>query len=224
MYKIIIYSSNLDFIKCIYNNIITKFKNFELIKIATNKNDLEFVLSNISNIDMIFLTYNSFKNHNLASILNNIKYKIVFCDNLQNFKIKNNILYVSNCSSVINELKKFTLTETDSEIREKIIEILEKLNFDFKLNGTNYLLESILYSYINKDNYVFENLEKNVYPYIAQKYNINETKVKYSIIRSINNMNLKLSNDYPQGSTKISSKITAKLLISEIINKLLTSK
>ena len=99
--------------------------------------------------------------------------------------------------------------------------ILEKFNFNFKLIGTKYLLEAIVYSYFTRETYLFENLEKQIYPYVSQKYNVNPLTIKWAIIRSINTMKTK-SNPVCLQSLSIddSEKITSKFIISEIVNKL----
>ena len=75
------------------------------------------------------------------------------------------------------------------------------------------------------NDYVYDNLERKVYTHIAEKYNSNVHNVKWSIVRSINNMYL---GNTTSSMKKINSyfnldhleKPTAKLIISTIVNKI----
>ena len=151
--------------------------------------------------------------------------KIIIGDeNMGNVKNSKHVLYLSthtNQKSTLKQIKSFTQKIDEEFIRKKVIRILEKFNFDFKLIGTKYLLESILYSYMTKETYLFENLEKQIYPYVSKKYNDTPLNIKWAIIRSINNMKARLNTcNLPNFSLENSEKITSKYIISEIVNKL----
>lgn len=94
------------------------------------------------------------------------------------------------------------------------------LGYNFKLKGTQYLLEAILYIYIRNNIELLENLEKNVYNHIAIKNNKNLLNIKTSIIKATNYVyNYQDENKlYEYFSIKI--KITPKLVISTILNKI----
>ena len=80
-------------------------------------------------------------------------------------------MYLSFNSVSQYELKKlsnFLAKISEVDIRKYFRTLLKNYEFNFNLNGTTYLLESIVYSYMNKDKYVSENLEKNVFPKIAK--------------------------------------------------------
>jgi hypothetical protein len=65
------------------------------------------------------------------------------------------------------------------------------------------------------------NLEKQIYPYVSQKYNVNPLNIKWAIIRSINNMKFKLTkSDLQTFSLDSCEKLTSKVIISEIVNRL----
>ena len=103
--------------------------------------------------------------------------------------------------------------------------MLEKLHFDFKVLGTTYLIETILYCYENRADCVFDNLERNVYPHIAKKYNASLNKVKWDIIRTteIMNTNVSLINQKHLPDTlkvNVFEKTTAKQLIGAILANL----
>lgn len=154
----------------------------------------------------------------LSSILNKIENKIILCKKTEKCKNSKHILYISESSDFISTQKsiiKFISNINENDLHHKIYQILDNLNFDFKLSGTNYLIHAISYSYIHKDDYLYENLEKKIYPYVAKKFNTSEANVKWSIVRSINNMNSKKSSKF-----KYIEKITSKALISHVVHNL----
>ena len=103
----------------------------------------------------------------------------------------------------------------------KVYLILERFHFDFKLIGTTYLQDAIVYAYLTKEKYLFENLEKDIYPYLSKKYNICVSNIKGAIIRSINNMKEHLTTaDLKRESDILPEKLTSKFIISEIVNKI----
>jgi len=63
---------------------------------------------------------------------------------------------------------------------------LEKLGYNWKYKGTNYLLEAIIYIYKNNNLDLLDNLEKNVYKYISCRYNKSINNVKTNIIKATN--------------------------------------
>lgn len=75
--------------------------------------------------------------------------------------------------------------------KEKAIELLTKFGFDFKLSGTVYLLDAIMYARTYKGSYSFEQLSRDIYCHIAEINNTTVDRVKWSIARSINYMHRK---------------------------------
>lgn len=224
MCNFVIYNNNLNLIKKYSNLIISNFSNIHLSGIATNKKELESFLKT-QKLNLIIISYADSQKSSILPLINNIENKIVICDNDENvLKSSKHTLYLSSHSSLESTLKKLKLftPKVDEEfIRKRVRKILEKFNFDFKLIGTKYLLEAIVYSYFTRETYLFENLEKQIYPYVSQKYNVNPLNIKWAIIRSINNMKLKLDTSYLQTiSLDSSEKITSKFIISEIVNRL----
>lgn len=213
MCKLIIYCNDLELISKYINNVFSKLSNVKLVGIATSKEILASLIES-SEPDIIFLSENNKEIY--LSISKKVKNKIVLCKNSEKYNNSKYTLYINpntNFESIIKYMQKF-ISETNLNItHNKIHDILIKQNFDFKLNGTNYLLHAIIYSYINKNNYLFENLEGKIFPHIAKKFNTTNSNVKWSIIRSINNMNSK-------SGSKFTEKITSKSLITDIVNRL----
>ena len=224
MCNFVIYNNNLNLIKKYGNIIFSNFSDIHLSGIASNKKELESIL-NTQKVNLIIISYADSQKNSLLPLVNNIENKIIICEDDQHlFKSTKHILYLSINSSIESTLKKlkiFTPKLDEEFIRRRVKRILEKFNFNFKLIGTKYLLEAIVYSYFTRETYLFENLEKQIYPYVSQKYNVNPLTIKWAIIRSINTMKTK-SNSTNLHSLLLddSEKITSKFIISEIVNKL----
>lgn len=215
MHKLIIYSNDLELISKYCNNIFLQFNNLKLVGIANSEKDLS-TLVDFFNPNIIFLAEKN--KATLSSTLDKIENKIILCKNIKKYKNSKHNLYISensNYLSIKELLVKFISNINENDLYQRIYQKLNKLNFDFKLSDTNYLVHAISYSYINKNDYLFENLEKKIYPYVAKKFNTSESNVKWSIVRSINNMNSKNNS-----KCEFTEKITSKALISQIVNSL----
>ncbi len=106
------------------------------------------------------------------------------------------------------------------KITKKIKNELLLLGYNFKLRGTQYLLESITYIYIKNDMTLLENLEKNVYRYIAEKNDKKILNIKTSIIKATNYVYNYQDEKKIYEYFSIEIKITPKLVISTILNNL----
>ena len=224
MCNFIIYNNNLNLIKKYGNIIFSNFNDIHLSGIASNKKELESILK-MKKPNLIIISYADSIKPSLLPLVNNIENKIIICeDDNHLLKSTKHILYLSMNSNIeftLKKLKLFTPKLDEEYIRKRVRKILEKFNFNFKLIGTKYLLEAIVYSYFTRETYLFENLEKDIYPYVSQKYNVNPLTIKWAIIRSINTMKSKSNLTCLQSlSVDDTEKITSKFIISEIVNKL----
>lgn len=75
-----------------------------------------------------------------------------------------------------------------SKIRQKVIEELLKMGFNFRHVGTTYILESIEIIYNSKDPKIVEAIEKNIYSEIAKKYDKKVSTIKSDIIKATESM------------------------------------
>lgn len=128
-------------------------------------------------------------------------------------------------SDMAKEISNFIKENVECSRKEKATRILFKLGFDFKLAGTIYILDAILYVHSYKGSYSFEKLKRDIYSYVAKINGSNIDRVKWSIARSINYM----YESHTQNSYKIienffgiefPKKPTPKLVISLIANSL----
>ena len=217
MCNIVIYNNNLNFIKK-YSNILVNFDNARIIGIISTKSELANICDN-NKVDLIILDNISYSKKRLKPLLNTIKEKIIVDNMISNYKKADDHLYISNSANtalVINIFSKYISELTEKRIRENTRKLLKSLNFDFKLKGTNYLIESIVYSYINKNKYLYDNLEKNIYTHVSKQYNVSVSVIKQSIIRTLNNT----SSNRLKSTFKNLDKITSKTFITEVINLL----
>ncbi|MBR3613582.1 MAG: hypothetical protein IKL55_00150 [Clostridia bacterium] len=224
MSNFFIYSNSLYIVKKYGNMLFNNFPTLHFLGIASTKKELEDALVS-KKVDLIILSYEHYQNASISQLINSVNDKIIIYNNNENFlKSSTHTLYLSSNTNIENTQKKlkiFTQKLDEELIRKKVKKLLSKLNFDFKLIGTKYLLEAIVYSYLTRELYLFENLEKQIYPYVSKKYNVNPYNVKWAIIRSINNMKLKATEyELQYFSLESSEKITSKFIISEIVNRL----
>lgn len=225
MCKIVILNIDFESIKILCNCIINQFPDAQLSGICTSLEEFDYSVSKIKP-NIIIMNYSDFINSSYCKSECKIP-KIIFYNSIPTLRNSSTQLFVSKniSSNEIKSISEFISRHDHYLLRKKIIKILENFRFDFKLNGTTYLLESILYCYENKTDYVFENLEKNVYPYVAEKCHTTDSKVKWSISRATDNMNTHLSNLVQKQISNslnldISDKPSAKQFITAIVTKL----
>ena len=78
----------------------------------------------------------------------------------------------------------YTLSSTENQIDFLIKKELKYLNFNFNNKGTLYLIDCIRISYLNN---IYNNYNKNIFPYIEKKYSTNSNNIKHNIHYVINN-------------------------------------
>ncbi len=225
MLEVVIISNNLLFISDIINNIFIN-SNIKIIGLFSNANDsLNFISKH--HPDIVILHSSDFPT--LKKIIDNSYHpNIILLTNSLRSRNFSHILYLSTSTShrtMKRSILSFINDKNVYKITIKIESLISKFNFNFSLNGTRYLIESIVYSYLNKNSYVCDNLEKKVYSQIAKKHNTTIYNIKWSIVRSINNMYF---NNTTSSMKKINSyfnldpleKPTAKIIISTIVNNI----
>lgn len=85
---------------------------------------------------------------------------------------------------IINKLIEYKEeVKRNDNIKNKIIKELVFLGYDLSHKGTKYLVDSIQYIILNPNQYN-DNLEKDVYPVIAKRYNNSAKNIKANIIRA----------------------------------------
>ena len=92
--------------------------------------------------------------------------------------------------------------------------LLNKLGIQGELN--TYIKDSYKFIKKNKICYLDINLKKDIYPYLAEKYELNDTTVKTKFIRMIKQFNEEDVDDRVKKYFKVKSKITIKRLLTLI--------
>lgn len=106
-------------------------------------------------------------------------------------------------------------------INKKVIFELSNLGYNFKLKGTQYIVETIMYIYKSQSVELLENLEENVYKVIAIKNNKSLNNIKTNIIKSTKFVDTYQNKNILYKYFSLDIKITPKLVISTILNKII---
>lgn len=123
--------------------------------------------------------------------------------------------------------KIFSLSHhTKQYIRQDIINELTYLGYNLKHLGSNYLLEAIIYIYNSNQDFLLDNLEKNIYSLLATKHKTTISNVKSNILKATNYMYVEsdysILKDYFCFKTDV--RPTPKLIICQILNRLYSKK
>lgn len=227
MNKVLIYSNDLSFLKGL-NNYISNIKNLE-IQMCTSLSLLKENLEKISYILVIIDTNNNVEAINYKYLsnlqINNIVLLYDSLDNIEESVIsdKKFILKERSLENVKALLSYDTSDENDSFLvlytKKRILNEIKGLKFEVTNIGVQYLIDCIL---LIKCNDALYNLEKDIYPIVAKKYNVTSNKVKWNIYSCINNMSRNNSmeriNRYLGFSYNRTP--TPKVLIFTIVNKI----
>ena len=121
----------------------------------------------------------------------------------------------------INNL--ISLKEINSNLdnlKSKIIAELEQLHYNISHNGTRYLIDAILQVYLMGEDK--DNLNKDIYPIIAHKYNTTINNVKCDILKASNVSFYECENNKFQKYFNLVNtyKPNTKTIIYTILNKI----
>lgn len=204
MINVLIADDNIDFAISLMNYINEKNVNIKVYNIAKDGKETLEILNKNNNIDVILLDY-KMPFYNADQILDKIQTKSKYQDSFiiitgdieSGIKLRNNemvhtIIYktmkIDEIERKINELFLFKETKKKSKIlRNKIIDELLYLGYDISHRGTQYLIKTIEYIATNQ-NKEFKNLQKEIYPKIAEMYDETVHNIKCRINRATNTM------------------------------------
>lgn len=226
MLKLLILCKNMEAAKKIINKIAFNLNDVRIIGLANNLSEANSILKACqpeliicTNPDVLYLIQKEFINYFPSIILlTKKKYRGVSYKPLVIVNVEDKIEFIM--AKILNFIKHNAFSP-----KEKAMKILSQLGFDFKLSGTIYLLDSILYAHTYKGSYSFEKLERDIYSYVADLNSTNFDRVKWSIFRSINYMYRKHTDESYKivekyFSLEFKTKPTPKLIISLIANNL----
>lgn len=203
MIKTLIIDDNLQYSKNILNNILSRFKDIQVLYIAsTYQEGIDIILKN--QVDLIFLDlklpdYNGFK------IIEDLKYVdclkkpriiIVSGDSeLLEQAIKSNNVweiirkiddYESIYEKIGNIVNDIRYEINHKKVEESIFMEILDLGYKLKYKGTQYIIEAIKYIYVSNNFDLLDNLEQNVYKFISLKYKKSINNIKTNIIKATN--------------------------------------
>lgn len=136
--------------------------------------------------------------------------------------------YEYNLNQIITEISIWQNSHSsclpNSMLREKIINELEYLKYNLSHIGTIYIIETILELYNRSKTNYSTNLNKTIYPVIANKYNKSINNITSNITKSTINMYYNCSEETLKsffGYNTIIEKPHSKEIIFKILHKLL---
>lgn len=187
---------DLQYFKKLINNVF--IDNLRIVAIAKDKNEIKKLLGT-KPIDIIIINlnlkdFNNLINSNIINIQIFKKSILWIMNNDYNSIPETDLEYLysyipksTNFNYITNIIKKLINYKINHITNSRIDIILEEikkevsyLGYNFSYNGTKYLVEAICILY-NSFNYYNYNLEKDVYPIIAQKYRTTPNNIKCNI-------------------------------------------
>lgn len=230
MINVLIADDNKDLDISIFNIIKSQnLKNINVIGIATNGLEtyqkIKKLKPDIILLDIHLPIMNGFE------IINKLLEEKIFLpkiilitafpdsiNKLQNIQFISGIIvkpidYTKLCDYLIN----LNCEISDDILQTKIIDVLNKFDFNKNSFGYLYIIDSI--KYCIKRPYCINNLEKDLYPHIAKMHQIpNYLKVKWTIDKSLNSMFRYTKTDILKQYFSDTKKVSSKFFIRKIID------
>lgn len=174
MVKSLVITDNINFIQALANRIHEDDLSIQLSLFAKCKLETLQFLQNLDNLNIgiIFLDKSIEKSYdrNFFEKYKNIIIKISIQTRSYLFTHKNLV-----------DLDRIIKQNDIDERKFKIINELKYIGYRFNYKGTHYLVDTILEMFIQQ-HHMIDNLQSNIYPIIAKKYN----KTIYNVKSSIN--------------------------------------
>lgn len=193
MVNILLVEEDKNYSINILNCINLKNTNLKIAGIVTNIKDIAPILTQ-NNIAIILVDIN--KSNYKEFIMSDYDYNVLIIllveDNCITPELINNSYILGiisktddfnkinyNINNLINKKQQNEILIEDM-IKKRIINELNYLGYDFLHKGSKYLVESIYITYTLDSNYEY-NLEKDIYPKVAKKYNQTWNNIKSAI-------------------------------------------
>lgn len=183
MINTLIIGQDINSIIYIFNTFVSKIKEIKITNVVSSIENAISIIRN-NNIDLVLLNINM-KNKSDINLLKYIRHgnyinkpkiiiisdRIHYAQNNENErdfivikKLKNSEKILKQIVKIINNMKE------KKDIERRVVQELTNMGYDFKYKGTQYLFDSIIYIYKLNNYDTLNNLEKNVYKQIANKY------------------------------------------------------
>lgn len=232
MVNMLICVRDISEVKELFNEIISVNKNIRIDKIATTQEEVIKAFNN-NKIDVILLESSFIK----QGILNKIseylseKFKDSIMVITNNFKeiqdiIKNEMIFDyiikgSSKNEMLYKINRMIEGRNSEEKKKSILNELKYIGYNVEYVGTNYLAETILQMYINKD-LMLDNLQRDIYPIVSKKYNKSVHNIKCNITRATDCMYYECDSERLKDYFGFydDTKPTAKTVVFTILNKI----
>lgn len=238
MVNVLIVDDDIYYATTLMNYLNKNNESVRVCGIITNGKDAIQVLNMSNNIDVVLLDY-KLPIYDGKQIIHNVKEKSKYENsiivvsgaieevrNLYNEDTVYSIMYktfsMDEIVLKINELLNYKETlKNMKKVKEKVINEMLYLRYNFSYKGTQYLVRAIEYSALNKNLYL-EKLERDVYPIISKEYNDTIRNIKCNINRANNSMYLDCEVDKLKKyfSLDKDTKPKIKTVINTIVNKI----
>lgn len=174
-------------------------KNIKLIFFDKKVEDIKFIINQIINEENNLDTYVAGTNEKVFDVMSKDEINAVLLN--KNFKIP----YIKIELPVYNTTEEIPQKSykqpkkqlyKERKIEKVVYEELSLIGYNFKLKGTKYLFETLIYIYKSGKIELVDNLEKNVYKYIAQQNNTTLDNIKTNIIKATRNVYINQDKKY----------------------------
>lgn len=228
MIKVLIVDNNLNYAQKILNEVLSKIPEINVKYIVTTVHETIEVLRK-EEITLILLS-SQLQDGTSFDVIKQIKAMnfisepdiIMISENMHTYNqsVKNQPIFVKTQTgkNIQKTIQNYVYTRKyeneKKQIKDKIISEIKNIGYNFKYIGTIYIIESILYIYMSNNLELLDNLENNVYKYVAFKYQKSLNNIKTNIVKATMkiNRNSQIGFDY-----------TPKLVISDVVVRILNN-
>ncbi|MCI8621234.1 MAG: hypothetical protein HFJ50_05840 [Clostridia bacterium] len=206
-------TKDIRFCKNLMNEIHVHNSNINIFAISTNKKETVTLFRNFEP-DIIFFDKRVLKLYDLKFFEKYHNITILISPDTHERLLD---------KDTFQEIHAITGNNDVEERKRKVIQELEYIGYEFKYNGTHFLVDTILEMYVQYNNNMVDNLQSDIYPIVAKKYNKTVYNVKTSIGKATDCMYFNSNADkiidyfnFPEDM-----KPTPKQVVFTIINKIL---
>lgn len=182
MINVLIIEKNFQYSAKIINQINKVNKYIRICGVVTTLDLINKYIQNFE-IDIILIDIDFFKEI-YQVLFNNYNNSIILISSNKKLLTQNHSLYFCNISNINDEINNIINSKNNNLNHTQLKNIIQKeltyLGYKPTLKGTKYLLETI-YLLLTLENYLDNNLSRDIYPLVAQKFNTTSVNVKYNI-------------------------------------------
>lgn len=206
-------TNNIRFSKKLINEIRTRHLTINIVALSTTKLETNEVLKGFTP-DIIIFDSKMIKFYNVEFFkkYKNIIIELSYCLNGNLFSIDS-----------LNRISNITKNSDFERCKRKVIKELEYIGYNFKYKGSHYISDTILELLGQNPDIMADNLQTDIYPIIAKKYNKTVYNVKSSIGKATDYMYCTCDADKLVRYFHLSydAKPTPKQVVFTVINKIL---